>query len=433
MSEARPSLRIRELAITNYRTFRERTVIPFSGAGGTADAIATFHGDNGAGKSNGVEALDLFFRAGLEILSHSGAHATVPWDAKQTAGAAPFAVSYRDRPAGAVGPTEVEVHFADARLGAISLRCTPSGERVTLQLERLEGAADQPPSFKPVRRQDRTQLLTWLQTPFGPGSRPFAVLDARRHARWLEGPARASLLPAGLAEELFAFRTALRPALRDRWRRFTKLLERFETFRGKEVSIERIDPKGTPELILEERDRLVLAFGELSSGEQQVLVLCAALVLSNAPILVIEEPEISLDHKNQSLLKGILQEAVDTGLVDQIILESHVPSFDGPDVIRFRRDEHGSTAVERVPSATVNAAELARKAEQQGAKQRWVTRDGYTQLPEAMREDLRLGAGAHVWFLKGPERWEAWTEDELAKQLAPDEPDRPEEPEEPGG
>lgn len=429
MTEARPALRIRELAITNYRTFRERTVIPFSGAGGAADAIATFHGDNGAGKSNAVDALDLFFKAAITILTSSHTDDwTLAWDVERKTAFASFVVSYRDRPAGAAGPTEIEVRFEDDRLGSMRLRFTPSGEGVFVQLDRAAGGG-----AEPLPASHTGQLLTWVQTPFGPGSRPLAVLDPRRRARWLRAPARASLLPEGLAEDLFAFRTALRPDLRERWRRFTKLLERFETFRGKDVSIERIDPKGSPELILEEHARSVLSFSELSSGEQQIVVLCAAILLSNAAILVIEEPEISLDFKNQSLFQAILQEAVEAGLVDQIVLESHVPSFDGPDVIRFRRDEHSSTAVERVPSATVNAAELARKAEQQGAKQRWVTRDGYTQLPEAMREDLRLGAGAHVWFLKGPERWEAWTEDELAKQLAPDEPDRPEEPEEPGG
>src|SRR4051812_39142321 len=40
-----PLLRIEQLAIRNFRTFRERTVIPFRGGAPAADSIATFHGD----------------------------------------------------------------------------------------------------------------------------------------------------------------------------------------------------------------------------------------------------------------------------------------------------------------------------------------------------------------------------------------------------
>jgi hypothetical protein len=35
-----------------------------------------------------------------------------------------------------------------------------------------------------------------------------------------------------------------------------------------------------------------------------------------------------------------------------------------------------------------------------------------------MREELRVGDGAHIWFLRGPERWEAWREDEMGEWLA---------------
>jgi len=50
-------------------------------------------------------------------------------------------------------------------------------------------------------------------------------------------------------------------------------------------------------------------------------------------------------------------------------------------------------------------------------RQRWVTTDGVTQLPDAMVAELKVGQGAHVWFLRGPDRWEAWTESELSTLL----------------
>jgi len=419
--EGRPSLRIEELAITNFRTFRERTVIPFGTPGAGADPIITFHGDNGTGKSNAIDALDLFFRVTVASLKagDDNCELIADWNSP-VRGISGLVIDYRDRPTGANGATEIEVTFSDARLGTIRISLIPSGNQVRLQLQRIStsDSSTSEISVVPVPKGGpRDQLRTWIETPFGPDSYPIAILDARRNAQWMGKPKPTSLLHPSLAEALFALRTALRPELREDWRIFTRILGRFATFQGKDISIERIEHSSPPELIMEDRGRSVLAFGELSSGEQQIIVLSATSLLANAGILVIQEPEISLDLKNQRLIQEILQGLTRDGFADQIILESHVPSFDGPSVIRFRRDEGGATAVERVPSADAATAELARSAEQQGAKQRWVTPDGYTQLPEAMREDLRVGAGAHVWFLKGHGRWEAWPEDELAQLL----------------
>jgi AAA domain, putative AbiEii toxin, Type IV TA system len=418
MNEKRPSLRVEELAITNFRTFRDRTVIPFGDPGSGGDAIVTFHGDNGSGKSNAIAAMELFFEAAIACLTFGGAKAQLvgTWDRPVPApggGQLPLVVRYRDRPAGAVEPTVVQVTFAE--IGTLAVGLTPLGEQVRISLSpSWEGRDDH-------EAEKRSELLTALSTPFGPGSRPLAVLDARRRAHWVGAPDRTRLLPAALADELFAHRTSLRPDQREKWRHFTRILADFASFQGKEISIERLPDDSVPQIVVEERGRSVLAFPELSSGEQQVLLLCAASLLAGAGILVIEEPEISLDVKNQRLLEGILRATVHAGHVDQIVLESHVPSFDGPSVVRFRRDEQGASAVERGPGATAADAELARKAESQGAKQRWVTGDGYTQLPERMREELHIGAGAHVWFLKGAARWEAFREEDLTDLLAPDE------------
>ena len=71
----------------------------------------------------------------------------------------------------------------------------------------------------------------------------------------------------------------------------------------------------------------------------------------------------------------------------------------------------------REPTAPPEALELARQATERGARQRWVTGEGFTRLPDPMRDELAIGTGKHVWFLRGPERWEAWPEDELDRML----------------
>jgi hypothetical protein len=417
-----PSLRITEIAVTNFRTFRERTVIPLAGT--AADGVIVFHGNNGAGKSNALAALDLFFQAAtlcLHTLRSTGSGDTLrPWDTGLAFGAErSVAFPYRDRPHGADGPTEVEIAFVDPRLGRMRATCTPSGEQVRVQLGHV---TDGEQTIGPVAKEETDQLATWLLTPRGPGSRPLTVLDARRRQQWAEPrEEQRSLMPPELADALFAFRTSRRPENRELWRAYVELLHRFDTLRSKEVTMERPDPRAPhrTEIVVEERGRAVLGLDELSSGEQQVVVLVAASLLTSSSILAIQEPEISLDAGSQRLFRAILHELVTRGLFDQIILESHVPTFDGPEVIRFARRADGTSEVTRAPSSSEERRRIAALAREQGAEQRWITRDGYTQIPDNMRADLQLGEGGHVWFLKGPKRWEAWPEAEVDELFGP--------------
>jgi predicted ATPase len=405
-----PSLRIEEITITNFRTFRGRTVIPFRGGAPDADALATFHGPNGSGKSNALAALDLFFAAAINFIDLTRT-ANLQWDQAVTSHSSrrPILVRYRDRPAEAEGPTEIEVHFADPRLGALRAVFTASGDSVSVEIH----VHKQDQWVRPDARTSTLtpDLITSLRAPFDPTSRTFVIVDARRRASWLSS--EPDDRTAALVEELFNLRTSLLPAIRERWRAFVRVLKRFPMFQGKEISVDRLQANEPPVLLFEERGRSVLKLSELSSGEQQIVILTAAILIANAAIVAIEEPELSLDLENTQLLKKLLEEQIKAGLVDQIILESHVPAFDGASVIRFQRGPDGATLVSREATTGENALEVARKAKEQGAEQRWVTGDGYTQVPEIMRNDLEVGAGKHVWFLKGPERWEVWPEEEL--------------------
>ena len=94
----------------------------------------------------------------------------------------------------------------------------------------------------------------------------------------------------------------------------------------------------------------------------------------------------------------------------------------------FGIPDDGRTLEDRIRAAVARAKVLARegdgeverreaalreRAREQGAQQRWVTPDGFTQLPEIMLADLGIPAGGHVWFLRNQGRWAAWPEAEL--------------------
>lgn len=420
-----PSLRIRELTITNFRTFVEPTTISFCDADGNADAIVVFHGDNGSGKSNALAALDLFFQTASLLLrvKEPEGDVLVPWDKEWyitgQRGGRPIYLKYTDRPANRGGSMEIMVRFDDARLGTLKATYTPAGKEVLIRFLRdlSDEHTNAPTNFATIAVAERAQFLNWLESPQGPESASIKIFDTRRSQKGAEiNGSRRTLMPSHLVRSLYRMQTSKLPVDRNDWRDFKNLLARFTSFMGAEITIEyqvsedNDHGKSKLELVVENPGKTVLSLDELSSGEQHVIVLCAASLLARSAILAIEEPEISLDAKNQELLHNILNELAQKGLIDQIILESHVARFDGPNVIRFTRNDDGSTSVRREASVDESKREVERLAKEKGAEHLWVTRDGYTKLPEKMVNDLGAGHGGHVWFLKGPEHWEAWPE-----------------------
>jgi AAA domain, putative AbiEii toxin, Type IV TA system len=375
-------------------------VIPFSNGAGAADAIGTFHGDNGSGKSNAIAALELLLRAATMLPPKDRPKEVLfNWDQGDSSG---FVALRRDRPSDARGATEISARFADARLGTVTLCMTPVGKGVALK---VSGSAE---AWGDATREERGG---WLEAPLGPNSRPMAVLHASRRVSW-SAQAPGEVIQPGLAEDLLGARLSRQPEQRTRWRDFEGALLAVPAFAGMDISIDRIYPNGPPELTFERRGKSVLGLDALSSGERQLVVLFAAVLLADAAIVVVEEPELSLDAKSQHLFRDFLARLVQQRRIDQAIIESHVPAFDGPQVIRFHRDPGGPTRVTRDPSETAAQAAIRRKAQEAKAEPRYVTRDGYTELPEVMRKDLGLTQGGGLWFLKG-DRWEAWPEHDV--------------------
>jgi predicted ATPase len=417
-ARATPSLRIARLVVENFRTFREPTEIPLG------DEVAVFHGENGSGKSNALAALELFFRASIYWLKRrAGAISDeVGCDWGKRDDYSGLSLSSREWPPGTRAPMRITVHFANGP-GPLTVNITHVGNWYQVRLEGLpKPSEEQRPTLDPDDQQYLTSVLGPLTAPFGQGSKSFFRLDARRRDYRFVGEgdppsaAPSSPLSPELALRLLDLKSSYDPIDIERWRAFTDLVSRFKTLHDYEVDVLRM-PDNSAELRFEIRRQQVLRTSELSSGEQQAIALCAAVLTSRAAIVAIEEPEISLSPAYQELVRDMLKEQVQRGLVDQIILESHVPVFDGPEVIRFSRSAEGVTSVVRQASDAND--ELHAKAREGGAKDQWVTPEGYTKLPPAMVDALGLRGGGRLWFarIQPAGRWAAWTTDEVTKAL----------------
>jgi hypothetical protein len=404
-----PSLRLASFTVENFRAITERVELVLGDEPGKVDPIAVFHGRNGAGKSTALLALAL----GFELLRRGFGRNEDSHKLRNAFGAAETAarlgrrgITARDQPQDTAHPLRIGLEFQEPVLGRLTIEIAVVGVELFMTVRDIHR--------RPL--VDPNAYQAWFSQPYGPTSRPFDALDSRRYASWVTPSATGSLIQPDLAERLFHLRISREPRQRESWRYFTEVLQRFEPFQGKLISIDRIQKDAAPELTFEDRGELILGLDDLSNGEQQIVALIAGVLLSDAAILAIEEPELNLDAENQALLRDILAETVTRGFKDQIFLESHVATFDGPGVIRFDRPD-GVVRAQRA----VGDARRSDEARKSGAHHRWVSRDGYTRLPPDMVDDLRLARGGPLWFLKGERAWEAWREDDLAKHLGDDE------------
>jgi energy-coupling factor transporter ATP-binding protein EcfA2 len=426
-----PSLRIERFSVQNFRTFGAPVTVPLDAG---HDKLIVFHGENGSGKSNALAALDLFFQAALYWLRGPTTTDGTVRVAYAEDPAAPRIVRRRDWPPGVQhDPMIIEARFADAALGDLRVQLQPSGMEfgLTLQSQRVYDSGTQkwgstPGAWNPLHPMERDTVRSKLETPHGVESTAFYWLDARRRQRSTRSSSgkpevvSESPLSSAMLDRLFEQKQSLDPREREKWRALSGLLGRFAGLRDYTL-----DFRGLPSalsLTLEQQGRQVLVHTELSSGEQQILGVCAAILTSGASVVVIEEPDMSLSQTSQKVLREVLTEQISRGLLDQIIIESHVPAFDGADVVRFEREPVGWTTVSTGPSDD-ETSQRARAAH--GAPQ-WVTLDGFTQLPDKMRSELHVEKGGELWFLKDEsgKHWRAWTApevDELVGVRAKDE------------
>lgn len=354
----------------------------------------------------------------------------LPWGWQDAATG--FELSHRNWPPTRREAQCVQVVFADPALETLAVRLTPAGNDAYLDFNRYARTPDglmlNATRMDPSARDAFAQLSTILLTPRGPGSTAFFRLNARRaHLRTLGGgldgaEATDSPLTLPMAEKLYGLATSIEPDDTERWRAFVALIGRFKTLGQRELSVVQIP--GRPRVVghcvdlrFEVRGKQVLRLSELSSGEQQIVALCAAALTSRAAIVAIEEPEISLHPDYQGLLREVLVDQVKNGIVDQVILESHSFKFDGPEVVQFTRtdEELPTSQVKRTPSAEGDPT-MRERARIAGARRHWVSKDGYTQLPPEMCVRLGLDqSGGHVWFLPddATPAWKAWKEEDL--------------------
>jgi hypothetical protein len=396
-------------------------------------SVNVFHGANDVGKSNILQALDMFFQIlPVAVQSASGqedqegraqAHVLLPYRFLQ-----PYSETiFRQNGDGRIA------WLARLRLPQVDKVVTvgltivnaPGGLRLELiwpdgepedQVKQL--LSDYANDFTLVAAERRL-AREWL----GDETQPVEFAPRERHGSPVE--------PARLKQMLFEAVNHRDMSQRQRFKRMTQLLD--EAFGVGQLDVTWDSPREVERRRPDEPLRYVrdiqlrffrpdlpegLPIEDSGSGVQQVVLMLGQIIFNPGRLVGIEEPEMNLNARWQDRLHSLLRGLVAPDGVDQLFISSHSSRFEFRD--NFYRVDYvnSETVVEakgREALAEVTGDVLPRPGEDM--RQRLNSENQITLYDEVIR-DLGLKYGDMVVFVKNQAgRWELEREDETLATL----------------
>ncbi len=389
-------------------------------------AINVIHGANNVGKSNLLQAIDLFFRCiawssgGLSRDDISAQDLSVPelrplFHLERPLPivlAATLDIPSEELLAAGV-QTDLDAHEIDAEIrlewGANAVRCTFTRLRFADGNEFAhDGNSNSLVANWNLVRPVLGFVARNLLVTAGPTQR-FALVGVRRSVE--EDPIPRSNGSAPLVQEMYDCRESLDRVRRDRWRAFVRAMEDLRDITGEgtfDVTYPRSEPRAR---LVFDSDTMRLPFDLLGTGVQQIAALLGNVLMRNASIVGIEEPELNLRWALQNRLREALQKLVvephGSGGVDQIFITSHSPAFETGDSFWLMEAGPRGPTISRRPASALPAV-LGAAPEHLGlperAPQAYVTSQGVVRLPPQVVERLHVDKGGGVFFVNGEPR-----------------------------
>lgn len=378
------------------------------------DAINVLHGANDTGKSNLLEALDLFAQLlPLALSSMEGGlylEATDLWPYTRNVFRA------QDPPPRAIIWTIRLRHQCDSAACLVRLQLSELGPREIQELGKAlrlevawpEGQPDEAildllagakAGFHriPATRYFQREYLGPLVPTFGQG----------RHS---------PVIAANLKQTLVAAFNSLEQEERERFARLSQMLEQHFGLVGFVAGQSKPDDKGQIEYVIGFRRsgmREVLPIEQLGSGVQQILLLLGQMLFNPARIVGIEEPEMNLSPEWQARLMAVFRDLVQPGPggLDQIFITSHSPEFDCEPNYWKVTYEQDATRVVRMP--------VEQPGEDLGP---YLNSRQQVRIPQRVIDDLHLRHREPVFFYKAEDgRWYIRTKAEVLALMEPGE------------
>jgi predicted ATP-dependent endonuclease of OLD family len=409
---------IERLRVKGYKSLEDVTLADLS-------SINIFHGLNDVGKSNILEALDLFFQLlplALELEAE--------WEGFTDFDLRPYSQTDIFRRQNDSPRIEWE-----ARL-QLPERATSLDVRLHLEKKEGEGLKDEHkwdlaliwPAGRPGEEIQRA-----LRAPRA----GFNLLTARRRfqAEYLEEETeeverrtrRPQVVARNLKRALFDAYASLDLDERARFENLQKLLERHFSIGRLDVGLERPsrsseDSKlvGREIIVRFLRSEGAITIKNVGSGARQALLILGQLLFNPARIAAIEEPEMNLNPDWQTGLLALLRDLIgaEAGQLDQLFISSHSPYIEFEDNFYLVTYENQATQIQRFPMSERGRAGLQGVQPLGERRLQRLNSQNQITLYQEVLDDLGLEYGDMVFLEKNSAgRWELWAEDEALAVL----------------
>ncbi len=407
-------MRLRRFEVSGYKNLLEPVVLDELGP------ISVIHGDNNVGKSNLLEALELFFvclnrrrfentGTGVEVSTTSAEllpgvglevssifNLISPGSIRMIADVQLAPKDFRD--AGEDNPPE------EVQVEVVLSRGSEEVEKLRLYV----GINSESPRVKP----NHVTLISRVVSTGTGFVRRFQHVGVHREVwsglyqseRPPSVPAGRALISPALSLALYDLYNAEDPRQVARWEMFVEAMKDFQDLvdGGTPVPVyRRAESRAVMTIQMPQGGRI--AADLLGSGIQQVIGLLGRMVVGGADVLAVEEPEMNLRYDLQERLrKSLIRMSADPRVGMQLFLTSHSPAFEvGEHFFAMRKGARGPT-VERRPvrdaAAFTGSLSLSTRLPPS-----WLSSDGVVQLPADVRTHLGLERGGPVMFVETSE------------------------------
>lgn len=402
-------MRLRSFRVRGYKNLRAEIALD------GLSVINVIHGPNNVGKSNLLEAIALYFYLlGLE----QDGWLPIAADRRISDGEL-FAAGFPraeifdlEQPAPIEMSAELETDAGELVAAGIEplLPCN----HVTVSLVLQWTGADVAYRVRRFELADGTEAAEALSSP---EKKTFVLRFAKfltRNFQIRTAPAeRFALVPAerrldsGLLLALYDAKESADIAQVRRWERFVAVMKTFTDILGDGAFVSTYDRASSQARLVYQTASVRIPFQLLGTGIQQITVLVARLLMTNATHVAIEEPELNLRYSLQERLRTAFAEICGApGGPTQLFLTSHSPAFESGSHFYLMRPAPAGPVVERreVGDALV-ATDFPGPVEALPGRavRCYLSSEGVVRVPDRLLKMLGVPGGGGVTFVEGDE------------------------------
>jgi bifunctional DNA-binding transcriptional regulator/antitoxin component of YhaV-PrlF toxin-antitoxin module len=407
---------------------------------GSLGRINVIHGKNNVGKSNLLQAMDLYFRLLGTLRDFPRADAeiadVVNWDFPAVSDLEEWGHP-SDEIFNFTEPKPIEMTGAFALTARqreqFGLERSKSSVELGIQLLVKNGGLGVGTKMggvpEPVLRSLLDHLSTVRLLQAKRISNRFALIGVNRHVLGDTSVAPSlHVVPQEVRDKLFDAKESREATMVRRWELFVEAMRQFEPILGSGRFDTAFDRRSNQADLVFDKGNVRVPVGLLGSGVQQIAALLGQLLLTPATLVGIEEPELNLRYTLQKQLLGAFQKIVTSEYgPEQLFLSSHSPAFETEDDFFAMEIEDGVPVLERRPRELARDYTAMRDAEDDYSRMHarrpepvsYVSSEGLVMLPEDVREALDVENGGGVSFIPNREtdRFEIWCLDDVEQQL----------------